>query len=51
MAGAIAVGGFLAHTRPVLKKRGEQEIRIATVLGGLIGPGLAAASLFFATIL
>lgn len=51
MAGAIAVGGFLAHTRPVPQKRGEQEIRVATVIGGLIGLGFALTSLFLATIL
>jgi hypothetical protein len=43
MAGVIAVGGFLAHARPVLQRRDEQEIRIATVTGGLIG--LAVASI------
>jgi hypothetical protein len=51
VAGAIAVGGFLAHTRPVLQKRGGQEIRVATVVGGLVGLGLASTSLFLATIL
>jgi len=51
MAGAIAVGGFLAHTRPVLQRHDEQAIRVATVIGGLIGLGLASTSLFLATIL
>jgi hypothetical protein len=51
MAGAIAVGGFLAHTRPALQGREEQEIRVATVIGGLVGLGLASTSLLLATIL
>jgi hypothetical protein len=42
LAGVIAVGGFLAHARPVLRKRDEQEIRIATVIGGLVGLALAS---------
>lgn len=37
MAGAIAVGGFLGHARPVLQRRGEMDIKVGTVVGGLIG--------------
>ncbi len=37
MAGAIAVGGFLGHARPVLQRKGEMDIKIGTVVGGLIG--------------
>ena len=43
MAGAIAVGGFLAHAGPSLADRSEQELRHATTIGGL--GGLAAAVL------
>jgi hypothetical protein len=42
LAGVIVVGGFLAHARPVLQRRDEQEIRIATVIGGLIGIAVAS---------
>jgi hypothetical protein len=37
LAGVIAIGGFLAHARPVLSGAPEPEIREATVRGGLIG--------------
>lgn len=37
MAGAIAVGGFLGHARPVLQRKGEMDIKVGTVVGGLIG--------------
>ena len=37
MAGALAVGGFLGHARPVLQRRGETEVKVGTVIGGLIG--------------
>jgi hypothetical protein len=48
MAGVIVVGGFLAHARPVLQRRGEQEIRIATVTGGLIGLAIASIATLIA---
>lgn len=49
LAGAIAVGGFLGHARPVLQRRDEVAIRVATVIGGLIGLGAAVvAALGFA---
>ena len=41
LAGAMAVGGFLAHARPVLQRQGETEVRVATVIGGLAGLGIA----------
>jgi hypothetical protein len=44
IAGAIAIGGFLGHARPVLKRRDEMAIRVATVLGGLFGLGRAIAA-------
>jgi hypothetical protein len=39
MAGAIAVGGFLGHAGPVLAGWREEELRRATVVGGLWGIG------------
>jgi len=42
MAGAIAVGGFLGHARPVLHRKGEMDIKVGTVVGGLIGLVVAA---------
>jgi hypothetical protein len=45
LAGAMAVGGFLAHARPVLQRRDEVNIRIATVIGGLIGFGIASIAM------
>jgi hypothetical protein len=36
IAGAIAIGGFLGHARPVLQRRDEAEIKVGTVVGGLI---------------
>jgi glucokinase len=42
MAASIAIGGFLAHAQPVLSGRSERAVKIATVLGGLSGLGIAA---------
>jgi hypothetical protein len=39
LAGAIAVGGFLGHARPVLQRRDELEVRLGMVVGGLLGLG------------
>jgi hypothetical protein len=39
VAGAIAVGGFLGHAGPVLAEWQEEELRRATVVGGLWGIG------------
>lgn len=36
-AGTIAIAGFLAHATPVLRGASYQEIRHATVIGGLAG--------------
>lgn len=44
LAGAIAVGGFLGHARPALQRQDEAEVRIATVLGGLAGLGIAISA-------
>jgi hypothetical protein len=41
MAGAIAVGGFLAHASPVLSGANEHRVRSRTVIGGLGGLTLA----------
>ncbi|HEU5104961.1 MAG TPA: hypothetical protein VFU11_03895 [Solirubrobacterales bacterium] len=40
-AAAIAVGGFLAHVRPALSGADEQQLRRATVRGGIWGSGIA----------
>jgi hypothetical protein len=40
LAGAIAVGGFLAHAGPVLAGDPEDEIRQTTVFGGMAGLSL-----------
>jgi len=37
VAAAIAVGGFLAHARLALRGSTEEELRAATVVGGLWG--------------
>jgi hypothetical protein len=37
LAGLIAVAGFLAHAGPVLRGAAEQQVRQATVKGGLTG--------------
>jgi hypothetical protein len=37
LAGMIAVTGFLSHARPVLSGDSENEIRRATVFGGVAG--------------
>jgi hypothetical protein len=43
LAGMIAVTGFLAHAGPVLSGASEEEVRRATVRGGLAGFALGAA--------
>jgi hypothetical protein len=40
-AAAIAVGGFLAHVRPALSSAEDQQLRAATVRGGIWGSGVA----------
>ena len=42
MAAAIAVCGFMAHAHPVLTGKGEEAVRVATVVGGLVGLGVSA---------
>ncbi len=37
LAGLIAVAGFLAHARPVLRGDTPETIQKATVIGGLAG--------------
>ena len=37
LAGAIAVGGFIAHAGPALSGASDDELRRATVRGGLGG--------------
>jgi uncharacterized membrane protein YccC len=41
LAASIAVFGFVAHARPALSGAPETRLRWATVIGGLIGFGLA----------
>jgi hypothetical protein len=40
LAGMIAVCGFIAHSGPVLSGDSEEDIRQATVIGGMAGLGL-----------
>ena len=47
MAGAIAVGGFLAHARPVLSGADEHRVRSRTVIGGLGGLAVAVFTILF----
>jgi hypothetical protein len=37
MAAAIAVSGFLTHAWPAISGKDEEAVRMATVVGGLIG--------------
>jgi hypothetical protein len=46
MAGAIAVGGFLAHAPRALRQDSDEAVRSATVVGGLAG--FAAAGIVIA---
>lgn len=41
LAGSIAVGGFLGHAGPTLAVWREDELRLATVVGGLWGLAIA----------
>lgn len=43
MAAAIAVCGFLGQVGPALKRQEDEEVRAATVVGGLFGLVAAAA--------
>jgi hypothetical protein len=47
IAACIAIGGFLGHTRPALRRQDDLEVRRATVIGGLWG---LAASIFLAVV-
>lgn len=44
IAAAIAVCGFLGQVGPALKRQEDEEVRAATVAGGLFG--LVAAAVF-----
>lgn len=41
MAAAIAVFGFLMQAPPSLARKDDQTVRVATVVGGLMGFGVA----------
>lgn len=43
VAATIAVCGFLGQVGPALRRQEDEEVRAATVVGGLIGFLLAAA--------
>jgi hypothetical protein len=43
MAAAIAVFGFLWQAPSALARKGERTVRVATVIGGLVGFGFALA--------
>jgi hypothetical protein len=44
MAASIAVFGFLGQTPSVLAQKGEGPVRVVTVVGGLVGFGVAVAT-------
>lgn len=44
MAAAIAVFGFIWQAPFALARRGDQAVRAATVVGGLVGFGAATAA-------
>jgi hypothetical protein len=37
LGATMALGGFIAHAKPVLSGASEEEIRRATIVGGVIG--------------
>ncbi len=43
LTGSIAIGGFLAHIGPALSGASEEELRVATVIGGTVGLGIGAS--------
>jgi hypothetical protein len=43
MAASIAVCGFLGQVWPALTRQGDQEVRAATGVGGLVGFAIAMA--------
>ncbi len=45
MAASIAVFGFLWQAPAALARKDDQAVRVATVLGGLVGLGFAMAVL------
>jgi hypothetical protein len=44
IAATIAVCGFLGQVGPALKRQEDEEVRAATVVGGLVGLFAAAAA-------
>ncbi len=51
IAGSMSVGGFLANVGPVLRGHTEEQLRTATVRGGLSGIAAAAFINFLALFL
>lgn len=45
MAATIAVCGFLIQAPSALARKDDQAVRVATVIGGLVGFGIAMAIL------
>jgi hypothetical protein len=43
IAASIAICGFLGQIRPALARKDDQEVRVATGVGGLIGLAVALA--------
>jgi hypothetical protein len=41
MAASIAIFGFLLQVPAALARKDDQAVRVATVLGGLLGLGIA----------
>jgi hypothetical protein len=51
LAGMIAVCGFIAHAGPTLSGASEEEIRQATVTGGMAGLGIGVFVVVLSAIL
>jgi len=51
IATAIAVGGFLGHAGPALASWDEEELRRATVIGGLWGVAIAVCVIVLSAII
>jgi hypothetical protein len=47
MAAAIAVSGFLTHAWPAMAGRDDVALRRATVIGGLVGFGIALGVILY----
>lgn len=51
MAASIAVGGFALHVAPALSRASDDELRRATVIGGVCGLGVALFVIFLSAVI